>query len=171
LKYSSLKGKMCNLLIKHPEWKDNQWCKRTKSFTEFQNGVAPENQTLLHKPLEMFAIKLNDSSTPRTGIRGSLEISETNCSGDGFEAASTTAVAARKRTWTTERSCPSVRPFVCWGPETQNQDLDRQTHKQCNLHNKKSHWQKIFYLSLNHWCEHKIVVLQSIFDNKSISEI
>jgi hypothetical protein len=22
-KYSSLRGKMCNLLIKHPEWKDN----------------------------------------------------------------------------------------------------------------------------------------------------
>jgi hypothetical protein len=24
LKYNNLRGKMCNLLIKHPEWKDNQ---------------------------------------------------------------------------------------------------------------------------------------------------
>jgi len=48
--------------IKYPEWKDNQWCKRTKSFTEFQNGAAPENRILLRKPPEMLAIELNDTS-------------------------------------------------------------------------------------------------------------
>jgi hypothetical protein len=39
-------------------------------------------------------------STACWSIRGSLEISGTNCSGGGFEAASTTAIAAQKRTWT-----------------------------------------------------------------------
>jgi hypothetical protein len=48
--------------IKYPEWKDNQWCKRTKSFTEFQNGAAPENRILLRKQPEMLAIELNDTS-------------------------------------------------------------------------------------------------------------
>jgi hypothetical protein len=52
----------------------------------------------LQKPPEMLVIKLNDSSTPWIGIRGNLEIFGTNCSGGGFEAASTTTVAARK--WT-----------------------------------------------------------------------
>ncbi len=66
-KHSSFRGKMCNLSIKYPKWKDNQWCKRTKSLTEFQNGAATENRILLRKPPEMLSIKLNDSSTPQTG--------------------------------------------------------------------------------------------------------
>jgi hypothetical protein len=64
-------------------------------------------------PERTAVIKLNDSSTPWTGIRGSLEISETNCSGNGFEAASRFPKRiARERTWTTERSSPSVRLSV-----------------------------------------------------------
>jgi hypothetical protein len=131
-KYSSLRGKTCNLLIKHPEWKNNQWCKQTKSFTEFQNGASPEKRTLLHKPPELLAIELNDSSTPRTGIRGSLEISGINCSGGGFEATLTTIVVARKRTWTTERSCPSVHLSVEVLKPRIGTSTDAQTHRQRN---------------------------------------
>jgi len=59
---------------------------QTDARTDGNRGGRP----LLHRPLPPPA--------PPPPNRGSLEISGTNCSGGGFEAASTTAIAARKRT-------------------------------------------------------------------------
>jgi hypothetical protein len=47
-------------------------------------------------------------STGCWSIRESLEISGTNCSGGGFEVASTTIIAARKQTWMTDKRTTSA---------------------------------------------------------------